>query len=132
MGVKIKQVRNCRTCFIFTTTEQPFEQLVACSTDEDSATRGAIAKGNKRLVNGSCPKRANQNNQQITTASTFHYVGAVALYIIANKCKLTPVCLIKNEIDSMGGPKGDKHLPIKTAYIERNVVARIHTKIWIN
>lgn len=32
---------------LFTTIEQPFEQLVACSTDEDSATRDAIAKGNK-------------------------------------------------------------------------------------
>ena len=48
-------------------------------------------------------RRANIKNQQLTTASTFHYVGAVALYIyppdlpggifniIANKCKLTPV-----------------------------------------
>ena len=48
-------------------------------------------------------RRANIKNQQLTTASTFYYVGAVALYIyppdlsggifniIANKCKLTPV-----------------------------------------
>ena len=48
-------------------------------------------------------RRANIKNQQLTTASTFHYVGAVALYIyppdlprgifniIANKCKLTPL-----------------------------------------
>ena len=48
-------------------------------------------------------RRANIKNQQLTTASTFHYVGAVALYIyppdlpggifntIANKCKLAPV-----------------------------------------
>jgi len=43
---------------LFTTIEQPFEQLVACSTDEDSATRDAIAKGNKRLVNGIYDYRA--------------------------------------------------------------------------
>ena len=48
----------------FTTTEQPFEQLVACSTDEDSATRGAFAKGNKRLVNGSYPKGGRVNKEK--------------------------------------------------------------------
>ena len=49
------------------------------------------------------PVGQTKNNQQLTTASTFHYVGAVALYIyppdlsggifniIANKCKLTPL-----------------------------------------
>ena len=60
-----KQVRNFRTCLLFfTTTEQPFEQLVACSTDKDSATRGAFAEGDKRLVNGSCPKRANSKKRE--------------------------------------------------------------------
>ena len=49
--------------------------------------------------------RANIKNQQLTTASTFHYVGAVSLYIhppdhsggsfniIVNECKLTPVAV---------------------------------------
>ena len=49
------------------------------------------------------PAGQTKNNQQLTTASIFHYVGAVALYIyppdlpggifniIANKCKLTLV-----------------------------------------
>ena len=30
--------------------EQPFEQLVACSTDEDSATRGAFAESTCQRV----------------------------------------------------------------------------------
>ena len=51
-------------------------------------------------------RRANIKNQQLTTASTFHYVGAVALYTYppecsggifnqnVNKCNLTPVDII--------------------------------------
>ena len=50
-------------------------------------------------------RRANIKNQQLTTASTFHYVKAVALFshppdhsggyfnIIVSECKLTPVAV---------------------------------------
>ena len=39
--------------------------MVACSTGEVCATRGAFAEGNKRLVNGSCPKGQTTKPQAI-------------------------------------------------------------------
>ena len=42
--------KRASALFFITPSEQPFEQLVACSTDEDSATRGAIAQNTCQRV----------------------------------------------------------------------------------
>ena len=96
----------------FTTIEQPFEQLVACSTDEDSATRGAIAKGNKRLVNGMALKGTKTifHKKMEPQGSIFYYSFRANRRAIGHaKCrKVTPrrLRLSKTKtMDSMGWPQ---------------------------
>ena len=79
------------------------QQLVACSTGKVCAHAGCGFRRKQKVGQWELPAGQTKNNQQLTTASTFHYVGAVALYTYppecsggifnqnVNKCNLTPV-----------------------------------------
>ena len=88
--------------YVFTTIEHIAEPQVA-RCGRNSQQRGWRLRSNCNVVNGSCPKGQVKNNKQLTTASTFYFVEAVALFshtpdhsggyfnIIINECNLTPL-----------------------------------------
>lgn len=65
--------------------------MVMCSIAEGYATWVAFVKDNNNRLNGMAPKGTNIKNKQLTTASTFHYVEAVALYIYFPQERRTPL-----------------------------------------
>lgn len=95
--------------YVFTTIEHIAEPQVA-RCGRNSQQRGWRLRSNCNVVNGSCPKGQVKNNKQLTTASTFNFVEAVALFshppdhsggyfnIIVNECKLTPLFDTSNHI----------------------------------
>ena len=63
---------NEKSLFSFIPIEQPFEQWSRAAQAKFVPTRVAVSAGNKRLVNGSCPKGKQLNDYRVNRRAIGH------------------------------------------------------------